>query len=103
MRAGLAAAAAASAAAAAAATTAREQVLNGKTLDGFMISHLADTYAQSINTGASLNIGDAWTQVPSPWLPALHSLPVECVAGGATVCAIMRAWEHPSDGFGQGP
>ncbi len=32
-------------------------------LDGFMLSHLADQYALSINSGASLNIGDAWTQV----------------------------------------
>jgi DNA repair exonuclease SbcCD ATPase subunit len=44
-------------------TSAPPKMLNGKVLDGFMISHLADQYAQSINSGASLNIGDAWTQV----------------------------------------
>ena len=44
-------------------TSAPAKTLNGKVLDGFMISHLAHQYAESINTGASLNIGDAWTQV----------------------------------------
>jgi hypothetical protein len=29
-----------------------------------MLCTLADAYAQALNTGASLNIGDAWGQVP---------------------------------------
>eukprot|EP00960_Hanusia_phi_P037832 753141-Hanusia_phi.AAC.2 len=44
-------------------TSAPPKTLNGKMLDGFMLSHLAETYATAINTGTSLNIGDAWTQV----------------------------------------
>uniref|UniRef100_A0A6U6DJ11 GB1/RHD3-type G domain-containing protein n=1 Tax=Guillardia theta TaxID=55529 RepID=A0A6U6DJ11_GUITH len=44
-------------------SSAPAKTLNGKMLDGFMLSHLAETYATAINTGTSLNIGDAWTQV----------------------------------------
>jgi chromosome segregation ATPase len=46
-------------------TSSPAKALHGKVLDGFMLCHLADQYAQSINTGASLNIGDAWSQVSS--------------------------------------
>ena len=44
-------------------TSAPAKKLHGKVLDGFMLSHLAGQYAESINTGAALNIGDAWSQV----------------------------------------
>ena len=37
--------------------------LHGKPLDGFMLSHLAVNYADAINNGTALNIGDAWQQV----------------------------------------
>ncbi|KAJ1482445.1 guanylate-binding protein, partial [Baffinella frigidus] len=37
--------------------------LHGKPLDGFMLGHLAINYAEAINNGTALNIGDAWSQV----------------------------------------
>ena len=44
-------------------SSAPAKTVNGKVLDGFMLSHLAEQYAHSINTGSALNIGDAWSQV----------------------------------------
>ena len=37
--------------------------LHGKPLDGFMLGHLAVNYADAINNGTALNIGDACSQV----------------------------------------
>jgi len=39
------------------------KMMNGKCLDGDMISWLAEAYSKCINEGAALNIGDAWAQV----------------------------------------
>ena len=44
-------------------SSAPPKAVNGQILSGFMLSQLATEYAASINTGASLNIGDAWSQV----------------------------------------
>jgi hypothetical protein len=38
--------------------------LNGRNLDGAMLCSLAEAYAAALNSGSSLNIGDAWSQVP---------------------------------------
>ncbi len=40
--------------------------LNGRNLDGSMLCSLAEAYAAALNSGSSLNIGDAWSQVPHP-------------------------------------
>ena len=37
--------------------------LNGRNLDGSMLCSLAEAYAAALNSGSSLNIGDAWSQV----------------------------------------
>lgn len=47
-------------------STAPTKSLNGKILDGMMLCSLAEAYAQALNSGESLNIGDAWSQVLSP-------------------------------------
>ena len=47
-------------------STSPTKSLNGKLLDGTMLCTLAEAYAHALNSGASLNIGDAWTQARLP-------------------------------------
>jgi hypothetical protein len=48
-------------------TTAPVKSLNGRNLDGSMLCSLAEAYAAALNSGTSLNIGDAWSQVRFVW------------------------------------
>ena len=42
--------------------------LHGEPLDGIMLGHLTVNYADAINNGTALNIGDAWSQVRQSYM-----------------------------------
>jgi hypothetical protein len=58
-------------------STSPTKALNGKLLDGTMLCTLAEAYASALNSGTSLNIGDAWSQARlliHPIMPARTGL-----------------------------